>query len=448
VGELNAGRRQGKSARDPRKNLDIEPENRTEAAAANSLLPTPSRDTMARSCARRGCATANTTTRPPAQARGVVHRKPPAEKAKPMMNIHLKLPLVALATGSLIVASCGQLGNTPGVGNLTGAACPELGSGAMNANFTGDAKANGTIRAFVQASGELAKVSAEVEADVTSACQKMGKDLGIHDDQMAERKGAGGKAEGACAPVAARIDAIMKEGAKAQIHVTYTPPECRVEGDAYSSCAGQCDVNVDPGYVTSHCEPGKLSGQCEGTCGGECDGSCNGDCTGECSAKDASGKCAGHCKGTCHGKCEATCHAKCEGQWKAPRCEVDAKAPTADAKCNASCKAHADISAKCSEGKVNAKANLNTGDIGKLVATLEANLPLLLRAQIGYGKRVAGDVQALVQVGADLPSVVGNAGAHAAACIGASADAVVRAQASLKVSVQVSASVSGKVTST
>jgi hypothetical protein len=245
--------------------------------------------------------------------------------------------------------------------------------------------------------------------------------------------------------VSAKIDAILQQGVHAEVKASFTPPECRVRGDAYASCAGQCDVTVDPGYVVAHCEPGKLSGHCEGVCGGSCEGACHGDCSGQCSARDAHGKCAGHCEGTCHGKCDATCHATCEGTWKAPHCEAAVKAPSADAKCEASCKAHAEITAECSAPKVDVHASVDTGEMGKLVATLRANLPALIRAEIGYGKRIVGDIKVLVDVGGDLPRIIGNAGAHAAACTAASADAVLRAQASISVSVQASASVTGKV---
>lgn len=52
--------------------------------------------------------------------------------------------------------------------------CPELSGGAMNASFESDAKANGTIRAFVTASGDLASIAARVQAEVGAACERMG----------------------------------------------------------------------------------------------------------------------------------------------------------------------------------------------------------------------------------------------------------------------------------
>jgi hypothetical protein len=81
----------------------------------------------------------------------------------------------------------------------------------------------------------------------------------------------------------------------------------------------------------------------------------------------------------------------------------------------------------------------------RLAATLQANLPYLLHAQIGLGQRLTGDFRTVAQVGANLPKIVGNAGAHALACIGAAANASAQASARVNVSFQASASVSGKV---
>lgn len=343
----------------------------------------------------------------------------------------------ALAFTAVSVVSCVGLTGIGGAG-LDTAVCPELGGGAMRANFTGDAKANANIRAFVQASGDLGKLAAQVEADVLGACERMGRDLGIPAAQM------GPSTETKCAAVAAKIDAILKAGASVSMKASVTPPECKVAANAYAECSGQCTAQLDPGSVVANCEPGKLSGMCEGTCGGTCDGVCRGDCSGACSAKDASGKCAGTCSGTCSGKCEATCHAKCTGTWKAPHCDVKVNAPKAEADCNASCKAHAELTAQCTEGKVSIQTNVNTGEIPKLIATLQANLPILIRAELGYGKRIAGDIETLVKVGGEMPNAMAEAGGHALACIGASANTVVRAQASISVSVKASASINAK----
>ena len=342
----------------------------------------------------------------------------------------------AVVRASASVAACVGFG---GLGNgLDMAACPELGGGALNANFSADAKANATLRAFVQASGDLAMLSARVEADVGAACSRIGADLGLSEAEMGEGT------EARWAAASARTDGILKAGVNAKISAQVTPPVCKASVDAYASCSGQCSGKVDPGSIVASCEPARLSGTCEGTCGGQCDGTCNGTCSGNCSAKDAQGRCIGQCSGTCTGQCSATCHAKCDGTWKAPQCQTDVKGPSASAKCDASCKAHAEITAECTPARVTLQASVNTGEMGKLIATLQANLPVLIQAEVAYGQRIAGDVRTLVEIGGELPGIVGQAGLHAAACIGASANAVLHAQASISVSVKASASVTGK----
>lgn len=342
----------------------------------------------------------------------------------------------------VVVAGCENFGP---LDSLAGTACPELRGGAMNGMFTTDPKANGTIRAFVQASGDLDAVANAMEGQVADACMRMGVDLGLSPVQMQPTQGAGGRAQGACGPVAARIDGILRAYGNAQLSVAYVPPECRFGADAYASCAAQCNVSVDPGYVVAHCAPGRLSGTCQGTCNGGCDGVCNGSCQGACSAAGPGGQCAGECSGTCHGQCSATCHAQCQGQWVAPRCDVDARAPSADAKCDASCKAHAEITAACTPARVWVQGGAQVADVARLAGTLQANLPALLTAQIGYGKRLAADIQALADVAVDVGRVLGDVGAHGAACIAGAGAVLGQAQASVQVSVSVSASVTGRV---
>jgi hypothetical protein len=121
------------------------------------------------------------------------------------------------------------------------------------------------------------------------------------------------------------------------------------------------------------------------------------------------------------------------------------RAPSADAECHASCRAHANVRARCSAPMVQVQASHNTQIAARLVATLQANLPQLLYAQWALGQRLAGDVEVVVQVGKELPRLVGQAGANALACIAAASDATLQASASIKVSVQASASVSGRV---
>ena len=91
------------------------------------------------------------------------------------------------------------------------------------------------------------------------------------------------------------------------------------------------------------------------------------------------------------------------------------------------------------------QASAQTQELARLAATLQANLPLLLHAELALGKRLVQTSEVMVRVGADIPKIIGNAGAQALACVAAAADASVTASVRIKVSVQASASVSGRV---
>ncbi len=345
------------------------------------------------------------------------------------------LPLLLFATGC-------QDGKFGGVG----AACPEFGSNAdpFSLSFSESARANAKIRAFVAVSQSLVNVSMQMEAMATDACLRMGTDLGLSPQQMSPRNGEpGARTQAACGAVAAQIDGIMRQGVQLQVQVV--PPQCSANVQAKARCEGACDVSVDPGQIVAQCEPARLSGHCNGRCIGRCDGMCTGQCQGQCSAYDAQGQCAGHCNGTCDGGCNATCHAHCQGEWQAPQCEGMVRPPSADAECNASCSAHANLNAQCTPAQVQLYGQPTFDMASRLFATLHANLPTLLYAQFALGQRVMQDAQVVVQVGANLPRVLGDAGLKGLACIGAAANAAAAASARINVSVQASASVSGRV---
>jgi hypothetical protein len=297
--------------------------------------------------------------------------------------------LAAGIVGMVLVATNGCGGYAAGTGSplaaaLGNAACPELRSGAMNTSFDEDARANATIRAFVTASGDLAETAAKVEAEVFMACERMAEDLGIEEAARRPKLEESSKVTASCNAVAARIDAISKKGANARVRADVTPPRCQVNGSAEAACRAQCNAQ----------------------------GSASGNAQGQAENAQASGSARG--------------------------------SATADARCVSSCKAHADLTAQCSEPRVDVQAQVNTGEIGKVVATLQRNLPPLIKAQLAYGQRIAGDVEVLVRTGAELPRAFGTLSAKAGACVAAAANASVSAQASLRVSVQASANVSAK----
>jgi hypothetical protein len=330
----------------------------------------------------------------------------------------------------LVLFACGgPIGTgSPLAAAIGGAACPELKGGAMTATFDEDARANATIRAFVTASGDLADTAARVQAEVAAACDRMANDLGVS---------ARGSTE-SCSAVAARIDAAMKQGASAQLRADITPPQCQANAQAEASCKGQCNAQLDPGNVKATCAPGHLYGRCTGTCTGTCTGACSGRCDG---AVTSAG---GECRGTCNGSCAGDCKGRCSVDFQEPKCDVQARAPSADARCDGSCRAHANLTAQCTEPRVKMHGNVQAGELANVAATLERNLPPLIKAQIAYGDRIADDVQILVRTGAELPGAFGHLSARAAACVAAAANATASAQASLRVSVQASASISAK----
>jgi hypothetical protein len=263
-----------------------------------------------------------------------------------------------------------------GEGQLGAMACPELSGGGsvLGAQFSGDARANGKVATFVQASKDLVGVSLQIEAEAAEACTRMGYDLGIPPAQMAARPGNGGRAAGACNALAARIDGILRQGV--QVRVQAQAPRCQANASAGAQCQGACNAQ----------------------------GSAQGNVNGPSASGNASG----------------------------------------DAECNASCRAHANVQASCTPAMVSAQAQGGV-EAARLAATLQANLPLLIHAEVALGKRLLGDLEVVGQVGAQLPRIVGNAGARALACVAAAANASASASMRVKVSVQASASVSGRV---
>jgi hypothetical protein len=366
------------------------------------------------------------------------------------LRLHLFAFAVALLTGIACDVSLPTSVPTSGGGGGGGldglaksAACPEWGSGKIiGGSFTADAEVNAQIAAFVQASYDIERAANQAYANVTTACVKMGKDLGIPE---AELQGtAADSASAPCNAVAAKIDAILKANASAKLEVAYQPPRCQMDASFKANCEAECGLEVDPGKVVANCEPAKLSGYCQGTCTGQCEGTCTGECQGTCEAKDAQGRCVGACNGTCKGSCDATCHAKCEGTWKAPRCEVEVEQSKVKADCSANCEASAKVRASCQPPKLEVKASAQAEAMTKLVGTLKANLPALLQAQLRLSKQLAGDIKIVVDTGNKLKGQLKGAGGKAFACVSAAATAMVQASVKINVSVKASASVSGK----
>jgi hypothetical protein len=141
---------------------------------------------------------------------------------------------------SSFLSSCGP-SNSP-----TAEQCPELRAelDALDAQFSADARENGRLRAFVQGAKDVAWAANRVEHLARGACERIGADLGMKPSEMLPRKGPGGAALGACEPVAARVDAVLRQGIRPWVIVQ--PAQCQANQAAYQRCAGRCDVMSDP----------------------------------------------------------------------------------------------------------------------------------------------------------------------------------------------------------
>lgn len=334
---------------------------------------------------------------------------------------------------------------TGGIYGPLGATCPALSApDPLGVSFSQNAVADGKIKTFVAASHDVISVSVQMESEVLDACRRMAADLGVNPAEMTARNSdqPGAAAQAACAAVGYHIDAILRQGMQVQVQVT--PPVCQANLQAKAHCDGACTATVDPGRVVAQCEPARLSGYCSGTCHGQCDTTCQGQCQGQCSGQSNNGQCAGRCLGTCNGSCDGTCHAYCQGNWQAPQCQGYIQPPSADAECNASCSAHAEFQGSCTPPQVIVRSTQNVELAVRLAQTLRANLPELLHAEMVLGKRLAGSAKIVVSVGSQLPRVMGDAGAQAAACVAAASSATVTASMRIDVSIQASANVTGR----
>jgi hypothetical protein len=410
--------------------------------------------------------------------------------------------LIAVVAALPLIANCGALpGGVPGVPGVPGAGkCPDLKDPAaiMSFDFAGNFKLSADVGAKLKgataAAVDINALAAQIDGDLKTACGGIAKDLGA--------TGEFKDGQAACeAAIKAIGDVKAKIGGSAKITLTMKPPVCRASMDAMADCAGKCDAKLSGGKAKVECEPGKLSGECgaqcegscdmsasakcDGECSGSCDaefkGSCSGTCNGKCDGKDSKGSCAGECHGKCEGgtakgeckgkcggscklkaaaKCEGTCNGKCSVEMKAPKCTGEVKPPEMSADCKAHCDASVSAKAECTPAQVGI-AMSGKGDaeaFGKLKATLEKNLPLVLKVAIGMGDKVgklAANAKAVVEGGVStMTEVAGKGGGAAAlngaaltACLGetfkGAASAAGSIQANVKVSASVSASASG-----
>lgn len=406
--------------------------------------------------------------------------------------------VVVLATMPALV-QCNKMpggGAMPGVPG-GGGACPSSIDDIAKASWGLDAKLEGRVKAALSAGATLKDISAKLEADVTTACGTLAKDLGATDADIAPKATGPGKSAEAACDAAGKFMVALKAKAKAKVEIKAKEPRCTASMDVMADCAAHCDATVKPGSANVTCEGGKLSGacdaECKGTCtveaGGSCEGSCSGDCKGSCEAGfsgkcdancdgkcdgkntkgkcsgtcdgkcsgGASGSCSGECKGSCSascdvqakGKCSGSCTGECSVQMKAPKCTGEVKPPQMSAECKSNCDAKVSGQLECTPPRVEVtvSGSADVESTAKLKAVLSKDLPELLKITMGM-KAGIEKAEAGVKASLEGLTAVVKGGAETALkigpCMAAAIEAQVQASASINVSVHASASASAK----
>ena len=300
-------------------------------------------------------------------------------------------------------------GKIPGVGGKT----PTLPGGAklpgsdVGCGDIGTTAAGAKLKAFLEASAEVDRASAALEASVRDACRAMAKELQISAD---------GNTKVVCNRVATELRTSLKVGVKSKTTVVtkYSPPVCKVNADFTAEVAAKCE--------------GRAKADVKVTCNGTCSGSCNGKCAGTCEAKNAQGQCAGRCDGKCSGNCSGSCSGSAD---------VDGSA-----ECKASAQARGNMKAECTEPKVDvvvdSKTVVDTSRVARAEKALKVGLPALLSAN-AKAKLVARSVTVWAttakKLGASGATLVSQLGAKAV-CV--TADLAAAARAATQVNVRVS----------
>lgn len=400
-------------------------------------------------------------------------------------------PVVVFGLFSPLLVNCAAL---EAAQKAAGLDCPAMDTGDFaSLKFSGGVKVEGKVKGFLSAAYDLKKIAVDMEAGLMASCGKLGKDIGVTDAEMKAEAGGGKGAEKVCGAVAAKISGMLKADASAKLSLDIGAPKCSVDVDVMSKCFGDCGSPVQGGELKASCSGGEISGKCDakcegkcsveagasctgscsaecsgscdagfsGECGGKCDGKCDGKsskgkpCKGKCEGKceaNAKGSCSGTCGGKCSGSCEAKAGGKCEGscsggcsvKMKAPKCSGEFKPPSVSLDCQVSCAAKGAVSAKCEPPPIKITVNGKaSAELEKLVAALQADLPEIVKIQLGVGARVGAAAAGVVKAGAEVKDVAVQAGMQAGVCVATALAASVSASASLKVNVSASASVGG-----
>jgi modification target Cys-rich repeat protein len=339
------------------------------------------------------------------------------------MRIHSRLiTAVAIAAAVAATLSGCPKGGIPGAGSVPGGNVPGgLGgvSGEVDPNTCGNyalMDGGNKLKAFLQATKDLERVSVETVQVVKNSCEMIGREMGMGDADFQ------GEAKDVCAKVYGTLRDNMKVSFKAQggLKIKYKPAVCRVDIDAQAKAAAECE--------------GKASADVGATCTGACHGRCDGTCAGKAGTGGSGGECNGECKGTCHGECEG--HAKVN----------------ASAQCRASASVKASVDVKCTEPELTVEADakmvVDKTKAEMVVRAIKNGLPKALSIK-AHLEPLQGAVEVWAQSATELkemgPKFI-NSFKDQAMCISgqlaAAVSAIGKIRANVSVSVEVSASAS------
>jgi hypothetical protein len=325
-------------------------------------------------------------------------------------------------------------------------------------------------------SGACDVAAGRIEAILTAAAADLGASfaLEVSGGECFVDVDAQASCESAC-----KTDVTCTEGS---VEVRCPPAELSVQCDAECKAEATCEGRVDLETVcTGKCEAecagscngemrGRTEGGCDGMCEGKCDGkaterggmaNCAGVCEGRCTKPHPNakcrGKCSSKCEGTCKGKCKieasttvkcssgVSCKGGCTGTSTQPKCETEITPPVCmgDTSCQSSCSAQASAKVTCTPQTVHLVFNLDpSGDLAKLQATVEANLPAILLTFKTKGQLAQRALEKVAATGQAVVDASSKLGGKAIACAGTAAQASIKASASMSVSVSASANVS------
>ena len=310
---------------------------------------------------------------------------------------------VALATGCPPQKGAGGPG---GGSRIDPGACGDLSTD----------KVTRKLHAFLAASADLDRATAELETSVHDACVRMAVDLGVATD---------GDTRTVCKRATDELQANLQVSVSQEQRLVtrYVPPVCTSQIEFTAGLVAECEASV----------AADVSVRCEGTCSG----TCNGACAGTCAASGGDGQCAGACNGTCNGSCSGSC---------AGYASVDASV-----ECRASAEIQTSVHTECSEPQVEVVSETVTvvddSKFQRATAAIKAGMPTLLkvgaRAEL-VGKALVNWVAtgaSLVKSSGQLIGNLGERGVCVAGQLAATVAAAAQIEARIEVSIEVSASV-------